>query len=107
MTEDNGELVRFIATHVRYHDYAPRTVDKIRLLERTDDGFEDRDLVDRDEVMALLEDDERIFTWDADGDGLGQEINIEYVNPDAHQLRVDGEEVEEDDLGALPELPDQ
>lgn len=107
MTEDNGELVRFIATHVRYHDYAPRTVDKIRLLERTDDGFEDRDLVDRDEVMALLEDDERIFTWDADGDGLAQEINIEYVNPDAHQLRVDGEEVEEDDLGALPELPDQ
>jgi hypothetical protein len=104
MSDEQGELVRFIATHVRYHDYAPQTVDKIRLLERTEEGFEDRELVDRDEIMEMLEADERIFTWDAENDGLGPEINVEYVNPDAHQLRVDGEEVEEDDLGDLPEV---
>ena len=48
---EEPELVRYIATHVKYRDYAPRRLDKIRLLERTDDGFEDRDLVDRAEVM--------------------------------------------------------
>ncbi len=102
MSENDGELVRFIATHVSYHDYAPRTVNQIRLLERTEEGFEDRDLIDRDRIIEMLEDDERIFTWDAENNGLGHEINIEYVNPDARQLRIDGEDVEEDDLGELP-----
>ena len=104
MSNDDGELVRFIATHVRYHDYAPKTVDKLRILERTDDGFEDRDLLDRDEIMELLESEDGIFTWDADSDAIGAEINIEYVDVDSHQLRIDGEEVEADDLGELPEV---
>ena len=101
MSEREGELVNYIATHVRYRDDRP-LVEGLRLLVRAEDDFEDRGLVERDEVIDILEGDERIFTWDYDGDGLGAEVLIEYVDVGEKFLRVDEQEVAEDDLGELP-----
>ena len=103
MSEKEGELVQFIATHVAGSD-DNRVIEGLRLLARSDDGFEDRGVVERDDLIDLLENDERIFTWDHEADGLGPEIFVEYVDVGEKFLRVDEEEIAEDDLGELPDV---
>ena len=96
------EHLNYIATHLRRSDH-PARVDGVRLLERRDGQFENRGLVERDEVITLLADGEVIFTWDHDAEALGDEIDLVLAGDEVY-LRVDGQQLTADNLGALPEV---
>lgn len=96
-----GHLASYIATHFRPSG-TPGRISKLRLLERREEQFEDCDLVDRERLIELLENDERIFTWDHDEQTLGDEIELVRVEGKPY-LRVDGERLRADNLGELPE----
>lgn len=97
-----GHHARYIATHYRRGE-RPGYVAGVRLLERREDDFEDRDLVDREEILEMLDEGERIFTWDDDGEGLGGEIELVRVDGERF-MRTDGEQLRADHLGDLPEI---
>lgn len=97
-----GHLANYIATHYRRGE-RPGYISAIRLLERGEDDFEDRDLVERDAIIELLDDGARIFAWDDDSEGLGDEIELVEVDGEPF-LRTDGEQLRADNLGALPEV---
>jgi hypothetical protein len=95
------ELANYIVTHQRPSSQ-PGRVAKLRLLERRGEQFEDCDLVDRQQVIDLLADDERLFVWDQDQEELGQEIELVRVQGE-HFLRLDGQQLRADNLGDLPQ----
>lgn len=96
------ELANYIVTHVR-HGAEPGKISHVRLLERQDEQFEDRDLMERAELIELLEDEQRVFTWDYDNEELGLEIELVRVEGE-HFVRLDGERYRADNLGELPEV---
>lgn len=96
------QLANFIATHVR-RSSTPSRIGGLRLLERQAGQFEDREVVERDAVIELLEDGERIFVWDADAEDLGDELELVRVQGERF-LRVDGQRLLADDVGDLPEV---
>jgi hypothetical protein len=96
------QLANFIITHVR-RGSTPGRLAEFRLLERTGGQFEDRGLMERAEVIELLEDDERIFVWDDNEESLGGELEVVKVQGDKF-LRIDGERLRADNLGEVPEV---
>lgn len=96
------ELANYIVTHLRPSSQ-PGRVSKLRLLERRGEQFEDCDLVDRQQVIELLEDDERLFVWDQDLEELGKEVELVRVEGE-YFLRLDGEQLRADNFGDLPSI---
>jgi hypothetical protein len=92
---------RFIITHVRWSS-TPGHVAELRVLERTSDQFEDRGLMGRDQVIALLEDDEFFFVWDDEEENIGEELELVKVQGDKF-LRTDGQRLRADNVDDLPE----
>lgn len=96
------ELANFIITHLR-RGTSPGRLDKARLLERQGEQFEDRDLVERDELIELLESGQRVFVWDDELEDLGAEVDVVRVQGDKF-LRTDGQRLRADNLGDIPEI---
>lgn len=98
-----SESVNYIATHVRRGE-SPGKVGSLRILGRSAAGtFEDRDLVARAEVIALIQGGEDIYVWDYGADQVGGALELVHVQGESF-LRLDGESLRADNLGALPEV---
>lgn len=98
-----SETVNYIATHVR-RGAAPSKVDALRILGRGAAGtFEDRDLMARAEVIALIQSGEDVYVWDYAADQLGGAVDLVHVQGEDY-LRLDGELLRADNLGDLPQV---
>lgn len=97
------DLNTYIATHYREEPESGR-VGKLRLLVRREDGeFEDRELVDRAEIIALLLDGKNIFVWDYEDENIGDLIELIGIQGETY-LRLDEERLCADNLGELPRI---
>ncbi len=96
------EQINYIATHLRRSD-EPARIDGLRILERREGQFEDAGVLSRAQIVAMLDDGELIVTWDHDADELGEVIELVEAGSELY-LRVDGQPLTADNLGALPEV---
>jgi hypothetical protein len=96
------QLAKYIITHVQ-RDTVPGRIAKFRILEKTSGEFQDRGLMDRDEVIELLADDQRFFVWDNDGENIGGELEAVKVQGERF-LRTDGQRLRADNVDELPEV---
>lgn len=95
--------VDFIATHIRRGERITQ-VGSVRVLGRGESGdFEDRDLMERAELLELVREGRGVFAWDYQEDGLGAAIEIVAVQGEEY-LRLDGAKLAADNLGSLPEV---
>jgi|GEM_PF-6453250 len=93
----------YIATHFRADEQSGR-VAQLRLLVRREDGeFEDRKLVDRAAVIALLLDGTNIFLWDYEAENIGEMLELIGIRGETY-LRIDEERLCADNLGELPSV---
>lgn len=97
------DLNTYIATHFREDPDSGR-VAQLRLLVRDDnDEFEDRELVDRAEVVELLLAGKNIFVWDYEDENVGELIELIGVQGETY-LRLDEQRLCADNLGDLPSI---
>lgn len=93
----------YIATHYRADPQSGR-VAQLRLLVRREDGeFEDRKLVEREAVVALLLDGKNIFLWDYERENIGEILELIGIRGETY-LRIDEERLCADNLGELPSV---
>lgn len=93
----------YIVTHFRA-DEASGHVAQLRLLVRGEDGeFEDRELVDRETIIALLLDGTNIFLWDYEAENIGEMLELIGIRGETF-LRIDEERLCADNLGDLPSV---
>lgn len=96
-------LNNYIATHLR-EDAELGRIAQLRLLARNEDGeFEDRELIDRAEIIALLKEGHSIYAWDYENENIGESIDLIGVQGDIY-LRIDEKRLCADNLGALPSV---